>query len=135
MERAGHKKRHGSDMKSWIKIEGRTRRHKIIRKKIIGTVERPRLSIYRSINNIYVQIIDDIAGKTLLSLSTASADLKEKMKKDGGNVKGALILGTALADLCKKKGIDKVVFDRSGYLYHGRIKALADAARKGGLQF
>lgn len=122
-------------MKSWIKIEGRTRRHKIIRKKIIGTVERPRLSIYRSINNIYVQIIDDIAGKTLLSLSTASADLKEKMKKDGGNVKGALILGTALADLCKKKGIDKVVFDRSGYLYHGRIKALADAARKGGLQF
>ena len=122
-------------MKNWIKLEGRERRHKIIRNKIVGTPERPRLSVYRSLNNTYAQIIDDTAGKTLLAVSTASPEVREKVKKDAGNVKGALALGTALADLCKKKGVTKVVFDRSGYLYHGRIKALAEAARKGGLQF
>ncbi|MDP2912399.1 MAG: 50S ribosomal protein L18 [Candidatus Omnitrophota bacterium] len=122
-------------MKRWIKLEGRARRHKIIRKKIIGTSVRPRLSIYRSLNNVYAQIIDDAAGKTLLSLSTASPDLKDKMKKDAGNVKGAAILGQALAELCRKNGVAKIVFDRSGYLYHGRVKALAESARKGGLEF
>jgi len=76
-----------------------------------------------------------MAGKTLVSLSTASPDLKDKIKKDAGNVKGAVLLGTALAEICKKNGISKVVFDRSGYLYHGRVKALAESARKGGLQF
>ncbi len=122
-------------MRNWIKLKGRARRRKIIRKKISGTNERPRLSVYRSLKHLHAQVIDDEAGKTLLTLSTAVAELKEKIKKDAGNVKGAAILGTALAEACKKKGISKVVFDRSGYLYHGRVKALAEAARKGGLVF
>lgn len=122
-------------MKEWNKIEGRERRHKIIRKKIAGTKERPRLSVRRSLSNIYAQLIDDVDGKTLAAMSTLSPEIRETVKKDGGNVKGASALGTALADLCKKKGISKVVFDRAGYLYHGRVKALAEAARKGGLQF
>jgi large subunit ribosomal protein L18 len=122
-------------MKSWIKIEGRERRHKVIRKKIVGTSERPRLSVYRSLNHLYAQVIDDIEGKTIVSLSTLSPDVKSAGPKDSGNVKGAIALGSALAENCKKKGVTKVVFDRSGYLYHGRVKALADAARKGGLQF
>lgn len=122
-------------MKSWIKISGRARRRRIIRNKVSGTAERPRLSIYRSIKNMHAQIIDDESQKTLLSLSTASPALKDKVKKDGGNVKGALLLGAALAEECNKKGVSKVVFDRSGYLYHGRVKALAEAARKGGLVF
>ena len=119
----------------WIKIEGREKRRKIIRKKISGIPERPRMSVYRSINHLYVQVIDDDAGKTLVSLSTGSPDLKLKLKKDAGTVKGASILGLAVAESCKAKGINKVVFDRSGYLYHGRVKAVAEAARKGGLEF
>jgi len=122
-------------MKSWIKIEGREKRRKIIRKKINGTKDRPRLSVYRSLNHLYAQIVDDIAGNTIVALSTVSPEIREKVKKDSGNVKGAALLGTELADACKKKGVTKVVFDRSGYLYHGRVKALAEAARKGGLQF
>ncbi len=122
-------------MKNWIKIDGRVRRHKIIRKKIMGTDERPRLSVYRSLNHLYAQVVNDVEAKTIVSLSTLSPDVKDTIKKDAGNVKGAIALGTALAETCKKKGVTKVVFDRSGYLYHGRIKALADAARKGGLQF
>ncbi len=122
-------------MKNWIKIDGRVRRHKIIRKKIMGTDERPRLSVYRSLNHLYAQVVNDVEAKTIISLSTISPDVKDMIKKDAGNVKGAIALGTALAETCKKKGVTKVVFDRSGYLYHGRIKALADAARKGGLQF
>ena len=119
----------------WIKIEGREKRRKVIRKKISGTPERPRMSVYRSINHLYVQVIDDDAGKTLLSLSTGSPDLKEKLAKTAGTVQGAAALGTAVAESCKAKGIKKVVFDRSGYLYHGRVKAVAEAARKGGLEF
>lgn len=122
-------------MKKWIKLAGRERRHKILRKKIFGTSEKPRLSVYRSLNHIYAQLVDDLAGKTLVSLSTASPDVRDKMKKDSGNVKGAAGLGAALAAACKTKGIDKVVFDCAGYRYHGRVKALAEAARKGGLQF
>ena len=122
-------------MKKWIKLEGRDRRHKIIRKKIVGTQERPRLSVRRSLNHMYAQIIDDAAGKTLVALSTLSHEVKEKVEKDCGNVKGAAFLGLAIAEACKKSGVTKVVFDRAGYLYHGRVKALAEAARKGGLQF
>ena len=122
-------------MKSWIKIEGREKRRKIIRKKINGTKDRPRLSVYRSLNHLYAQIVDDIAGNTIVALSTVSPEIREKVKKDSGNVKGAALLGAELAGACKKKGVTKVVFDRSGYLYHGRVKALAEAARKGGLQF
>jgi len=84
---------------------------------------------------MHAQLIDDLTGKTLVAVSTVSPDMKQKLKKDAGNVKGASALGTALAELCKKEGITKIVFDRSGYLYHGRVKALAEAARKGGLQF
>lgn len=122
-------------MKRWLKFEGRVRRHSILRKNLAGTTERPRLSVYRSLSHIYAQLVDDMNNKTLLSLSTLSPDVKTKVSKDSGNVKGAALLGTALAEACKKKGITKVVFDRSGYLYHGRVKALAEAARKGGLQF
>jgi large subunit ribosomal protein L18 len=121
--------------KRWIAITGVDRRHKRIRKKISGTKELPRLSVYRSTKNIYAQLVDDSAGRTILHLATSSPALKEKIRTDGGNVKGASMLGAALAEECKKKGIEKVVFDRSGYLYHGRVKALADAARKGGLKF
>ena len=119
----------------WIKKSGRTKRHLRIRKKIAGTIERPRLSIRRSTGHLYVQVIDDTTGKTLVSVSTLSADLKDKIRKDAGNVKGAVILGSAIAEKSKKAGITKVVFDRAGYLYHGRVKAVAEAARKGGLEF
>ncbi len=122
-------------MKKWIKIEGRLRRHRRIRKAIQGTKDRPRLAVRRSINHLYAQVIDDALGKTLVQISTLSADLKDSIKKSGGNVKGATLLGAAIAEKCKKAGITKVVFDRAGYLYHGRVKALADAARKGGLSF
>jgi len=122
-------------MRKWVKLEGRERRHKIIRKKISGTGEKPRLSVYRSLSNMYVQLVDDTAGNTLAALSTNSPAIKEKVKKDGGNLKGAVLLGTAVAELCKEKGITKIVFDRSGYTYHGKIKALADTLRKGGLSF
>lgn len=123
-------------MSKWLRFTGRERRHKIIRKRLAGTSDRPRLNVYRSLTNLYVQLIDDAAGKTILSVSARSPELKGKITtKDAGNVKGASLLGTALAEVCKKKGIAKVVFDRSGYLYHGRVKALAEAARKGGLEF
>ena len=122
-------------MKKWIKLEGRNKRHKIIRKKISGTAEKPRLSVYRSLTNTYVQLVDDVEARTLASLSTNSPSLKDKVKKDGGNLKGVAVLGIAMAQLCKDKGVTKIVFDRSGYAYHGKVKALADALRKGGLKF
>lgn len=122
-------------MKKWIKIEGRIKRHRRIRRKIVGTKERPRLNVRRSINHLYAQVIDDMAGKTIVQLSTLSPEVKDKIAKSTGNVKGAVLLGTVLAEKCKKEGVTKVVFDRAGYLYHGRVKALAEAARKGGLVF
>lgn len=122
-------------MKKWIEIKGRAKRHSRIRRKIVGTKERPRLSVRRSINHLYAQVIDDMAGKTIVQISTLSPEMKEKMAKGSGSVKGAVLLGTALAEKCKKEGVTKVVFDRAGYLYHGRVKALAEAARKGGLVF
>jgi large subunit ribosomal protein L18 len=122
-------------MKTWIRFEGREKWHRRIRKNVSGTQDKPRLSVYRSINNLYAQLVDDFTGKTIASLSTMSPDIKDKVKKDAGNVKGASLLGEALAAVCKKNGISQVVFDRSGYAYHGRVKALAEAARKGGLKF
>lgn len=122
-------------MGRFITFTGREKRRRVIRNKISGTKERPRLSVYRSLNHLYVQVIDDLDGKTLVAASTNSSALKETLKKKCGNVKAAVALGAAVAELCKKKNITKVVFDRSGYRYHGRVKALADAARKGGLQF
>ena len=108
----------------------RQRIHQRIRRKLAGTAERPRLNVYRSLNHIYAQVIDDQKGETLVSTSTLV--LKSK---SGGNVASAKEIGKAVAELAVKKGIKKVVFDRGGYLYHGRIKALADAAREAGLEF
>jgi len=113
---------------------GRIRRHNRIRKRIIGTKDKPRMSVHRSINNITIQLIDDIEGITLCAVSTADKDFRQK-HKTGGNVKASEALGGLIAKAAHSKGIKKVVFDRGGYLYHGRIKALADSARKAGLEF
>ena len=106
----------------------RQRIHQRIRRKLAGTAERPRLNVYRSLNHIYAQVIDDQKGETLVSASSIKL-------KTGGNVASAKEIGKAVAELAVKKGIKKVVFDSGGYLYHGRIKALADAAREAGLEF
>jgi large subunit ribosomal protein L18 len=108
----------------------RQRVHDRIRRKMQGTAERPRLNVYRSLNQIYTQLIDDHTGTTLASASSVTAKLKT-----GGNVAAAKEVGKLIAEKAKEKGIKKVVFDRGGYLYHGRIKALADAAREAGLDF
>ena len=110
--------------------EIRQRVHFRIRQKMEGTTARPRLNVYRSLNHIYAQVIDDAKGETILSASTLSAKLK-----GGGNVAAAKEVGKLVAERALEKGIKKVVFDRGGYLYHGRIKALADAAREAGLEF
>ena len=107
------------------------------RKRIAGTADRPRLRVSRSVSHIYAQVIDDMSGKTLVSASTVDASLKGGLAKGvaGGNVKGAEAVGKAIAERSIEKGIKRVVFDRSGFLYHGRIRAVADAARKAGLEF
>ena len=107
--------------------------HDRIRKKMQGTAERPRLNVYRSLNHIYVQVIDDLHGKTLVSAS--SAEGKKEERRTGGNVAAAKAVGKIIAERAKAKGVSKVVFDRGGYIYHGRVKAMADAAREAGLQF
>ncbi len=111
----------------------RSRVHDRIRKRMVGTPERPRLNVYRSLNHIYVQVIDDLHGKTLVSASTVEG--AKANKRTGGNVASAKEIGKRIAERAKEKGIAKVIFDRGGYLYHGRIKALAEAARAAGLQF
>jgi large subunit ribosomal protein L18 len=107
------------------------------RKRIAGSPQRPRLSVFRSVAHIYAQVIDDMSGQTLVSASTVDANLKGSFAKGvrGGNLKGAEAVGTAIAERSIEKGIKRVVFDRSGFLYHGRIRAVADAARKAGLEF
>lgn len=115
------------------KNESRQKRHRRVRKRVMGTSERPRLNVYRSLSNIYAQVIDDEKGHTLASAS--SLDPALRVNKDGGNVGGAKAVGTMVAERAKAAGVAKVVFDRGGYLYHGRIQALADAAREGGLEF
>jgi len=116
------------------------RRHRIQlrqRKRIMGTQERPRLSVFRSVSHIYAQVIDDLHGRTLVAASTVDPSMKGTLADGarGGNVKGAAAVGKAIAERAIGKGIKRVVFDRSGFLYHGRIRAVADAARKGGLEF
>jgi large subunit ribosomal protein L18 len=108
--------------------------HDRIRKKMQGTAERPRLNVYRSLNHIYVQVIDDLHGTTLVSASTAEGKKKED-RRTGGNVASAKAVGKIIAERAKAKGVTKVVFDRGGYIYHGRVKAVAEAAREAGLQF
>ncbi|KAA6458777.1 50S ribosomal protein L18 [Acidobacteria bacterium AB60] len=110
--------------------EIRKRIHVRIRRKLSGTTERPRLSVHRSLNHIYAQVIDDATGETVASASTLAAK-----SKTGGNIAAAREVGKSIAEKAKEKGVKKVVFDRGGYLYHGRIKALADAAREAGLEF
>jgi len=117
-----------------MKLKGRELRHKRIRKKVSGTKEKPRLCVYRSLGNMYAQLIDDLEGKTLLSLSTCNVKMSEKTKY-GGNVKAAAELGMEFAKSALEKGYSKIVFDRAGYQYHGRVKALADSCRKVGLKF
>lgn len=116
------------------KLRKRKRRHQRIRRKVIGSGERPRLSVYRSMKHIYCQIINDIDGTTLVSASTVSPDIRTQVK-DGGNVKAAEIVGKKIAEEALKKGISMVVFDKGGYKYHGRVKALAESARKNNLSF
>ncbi len=108
-----------------------------IRKKVAGTSQKPRLSVFRSVSHIYVQVIDDMSGQTIASASTVDPNVKGKMAKGvaGGNVKGAEMVGAAIAERLKEKGITKVVFDRNGFLYHGRVRAVAEAARSAGLEF
>ncbi len=108
----------------------RKRRHARIRKTVSGTSTMPRLNVFRSNKEIYAQVIDDVAGKTLVSSSSVALKLK-----NGGNSEGAKLVGKDIAEKCKKLKITKVVFDRGGYLYHGRVEALADAARENGLEF
>jgi large subunit ribosomal protein L18 len=112
--------------------EIRVRIHDRIRKKVEGTEDRPRLAVFRSLKHIYAQVIDDAKGHTLAAASSAE---KKAGVGSGGNVAGAKEVGKLIAERAKEKGITKVVFDRGGYLYHGRVKALADAAREGGLEF
>lgn len=112
----------------------RLRRQRRIRKRLSGTPERPRLAVFRSSKHIYAQIIDDLAGKTLAQASTVDAEVKAEVKY-GGNKVAASVVGRVVADRAKKAGVEKVCFDRRSYKYHGRIEALASAAREGGLQF
>ncbi len=109
----------------------RIRIHARIRSRVAGNSERPRLAVFRSLNHIYAQLIDDEQGHTLVAAASTEKDLRGK----GGNVEGAKLIGTTVAQRAKEKGINRVVFDRGGYQYHGRVKALADAAREAGLEF
>lgn len=112
----------------------RQRRHRRVRKKVEGTAERPRLNIYRSLCNIYAQIIDDTQAVTVASASTIDPEVKGRIKT-GGDMESAKVVGEVVAKRALEKGIKKVVFDRGGYQYHGRVQSLADAAREAGLEF
>ncbi|WP_339060623.1 50S ribosomal protein L18 [Tepidibacillus marianensis] len=116
------------------KNQVRRKRHLRIRKSIMGTVERPRLNVFRSNKNIYAQLIDDVTGATLVSASTLDKELKDTVK-NGGSVEAAKLVGGLVAKRALDKGLETIVFDRGGYLYHGRIKVLAEAARENGLKF
>jgi len=112
----------------------RIRRHARLRKTLIGTAQRPRLNVYRSLNNVFAQVIDDATGFTLVAASTIDKELKGQLKS-GGNVEAAKAVGALVGKRALDKGIKAVVFDRGGFVYHGRVKALADAAREAGLDF
>ena len=117
------------------KREARLRRKKRVRKKVRGTPEKPRLSAFKSLKHIYAQVIDDLSSKTLVEASSLSKDLRPLLQGKGGNREGAMIVGEFIAKRALEKGINKVVFDRNGFLYHGRIKVLAETAREHGLEF
>jgi large subunit ribosomal protein L18 len=111
------------------------RRKWSLRSKLSGTAERPRLSVFRSDKHISAQVIDDLAGKTLVAVSSVSAEVRGADLKNGGNIAAAKLVGKAIAERAKAAGVTKVVYDRGGFLYHGRVAALADAAREAGLEF
>ena len=112
------------------KTAARQRRHRRVRKKVVGTGDRPRLAVYRSNKHIYAQLIDDVAGRTLASASTMEVGGKDAGRKDA-----ARAVGAAVADRAKEAGVSRVTFDRGGFQYHGRVRAVAEAAREGGLEF
>jgi large subunit ribosomal protein L18 len=112
----------------------RIKRHGRVRRKVVGTSERPRLNVFRSLNNIYAQVVDDSTHATLATASTIDKELKPKVKA-GGNIDSARLVGELIAKRAKEKGVAKVVFDRGGYQYHGRVRKLAEAAREAGLEF
>ncbi len=120
------------------KLKNLTSREKIkfkIRKKISGTEEKPRLVVYRSLNHIYAQLVDDRTGKTILTVSPLNKEVQEKISSEKGKVSKSKLIGKITAEKALEKNIKSVVFDRNGYLYHGRVKAVADGAREGGLKF
>jgi len=121
-------------MSTSAKVIARQKRKKRIRAKMLGTSEKPRLVVFRSLNNIQSQLVDDIEQKTILSASTLGKSIKGEIKNKS-NIEAAKIIGELIAKKAAKAGIKEVVFDRGGYLFHGRVKALAEAARKGGLKF
>jgi large subunit ribosomal protein L18 len=117
------------------KRERRQRAHQRVRVRVKGTAERPRLSIYKSVKYIYAQVIDDVRGHTLAQASSADADIRQRLTGVGSNKDAAKVVGEVVAERAREKGIEKVVFDRGGYIYHGNVKVLAEAAREKGLQF
>lgn len=117
------------------RVSARLKRKLRIRKKISGTSERPRLAVFRSLKHIYAQIIDDSSGKTILTVSDLSPQVRELLKPEHKKADKSELVGTAVAQMARERGIEHVVFDRGGYRYHGRVKALAEAARKAGLEF
>jgi large subunit ribosomal protein L18 len=121
-------------MATSLKVMARGRRRARVRRRLRGTEERPRLSVYRSDRHIYVQVVADSAGKTLLAVSTLSPELRGQLKKTA-DVAAAKQVGLLAARRCQEKGISRIVFDRNGFLYHGRIRAVAEGAREGGLEF
>jgi large subunit ribosomal protein L18 len=122
-----------------IREQARKRRQERVRKKVQGTPSRPRLSVFRSAKHIYGQVIDDVSGHTLAAASSLSGSFRERSQgvedASGGNISGAKIVGTLVAEQARAQGIRQIVFDRNGFLYHGRIQALAEAAREAGLEF
>lgn len=116
-----------------MRLQGRRRRHVRLRKKIFGTPERPRLCVRRSLKHIFGCLVDDLHGRTLVTVSTLTPEVRKLNPK--GNMEKAKVVGQVLARLAKEKGVEKVTFDRAGYKYHGRVKSLADGARAGGLKF
>ena len=122
-------------MKVTRREESRQKRKKRVRRRLQGTSERPRLSVFRSAKHIYAQLIDDTAARTLVAVSSLSKEVRSQLQGKGGNKEGAAVIGGSIAKRALEQGIKQVVFDRSGFLYHGRIKALAEAARQSGLEF
>ncbi len=118
-----------------MKVAGRRKRAKRVRKKVYGTAERPRMSVSRSNTSVYVQLIDDDKGVTVAGVSSLAPEIREKKFEESGKTPVAMAVGELIASKAKEKGVERIVFDRNGYLYHGRVKAVADGARKGGLKF